>query len=187
MLDNFLSRLGAVISRTISHIITPPSPLFPAYYTPRVTFHFFLISNHQVRFIVFFSPTKRLMLFFRPMTLESSSVMRNLRMSCSNSSCLSKNLVSFSNGTKYPSHAKVFFKKTHLHIWLQVYPKTVTHLLYCASKLNTYQILRVVSTKLIYILIANCYENLYTKYHSFNDLLYYVVRCQSHLSSCFAF
>ena len=45
VLDNFLSKLGAVISSTLRHIVTPPAPLFPAYHTPRVTFHFFLISN----------------------------------------------------------------------------------------------------------------------------------------------
>jgi hypothetical protein len=49
MLDNFLAHLASVISRTISHLITPASPLFRAYYTPRITFHFFLIANHRVR------------------------------------------------------------------------------------------------------------------------------------------
>jgi len=48
MLDNFLAHLASVISRTISHLITPASPLFRAYYTPRITFHFFLIANHRV-------------------------------------------------------------------------------------------------------------------------------------------
>lgn len=55
MLDNFLAHLASVISRTISHLITPASPLFRAYYTPRITFHFFLIANHRVLPTLYFN------------------------------------------------------------------------------------------------------------------------------------
>lgn len=48
MLDNFLAHLASVISRSISHLFTPATPLFSAYFTPRITFHLFIVSNHKV-------------------------------------------------------------------------------------------------------------------------------------------
>jgi hypothetical protein len=48
LLDNFLSQLGGTISLTLRQLIVPPTPLFPASFAERVTFHMFLIYNHKV-------------------------------------------------------------------------------------------------------------------------------------------
>ena len=45
--DAFLAQLSATLSRALHHLFTPPTPLFPTTYYDRVTFHVFLISNHD--------------------------------------------------------------------------------------------------------------------------------------------
>lgn len=84
MLDNFLAHLASVISRTISHLITPASPLFRAYYTPRITFHFFLIANHREfnpRKTFDFEQFKAEMIKFKLPNQEFAFVFKELDMS----------------------------------------------------------------------------------------------------------
>jgi hypothetical protein len=45
-LDNFLSKLAVMISKTYRHLVTPPTPLFTTPFYPEVVFEFFLIKSH---------------------------------------------------------------------------------------------------------------------------------------------
>ncbi|KAL6045346.1 Transmembrane protein [Balamuthia mandrillaris] len=83
LLDNFLSSLAATISRSLHHIATPPAPLFPSYYTQRVTFHFFVISTHsEYKPMDFFDyeAYKREMLKLKLPTQEFSFVLKRIEI-----------------------------------------------------------------------------------------------------------
>jgi len=47
IMDEFLSQLGSTISMSLNHLVIPPSPLFSTPYYEHVTFHIFILKNHQ--------------------------------------------------------------------------------------------------------------------------------------------
>ena len=48
VMDSFLSRLSATISKSIRQVVVPGSPLFSTPYTDKIVYHFFQISGHNV-------------------------------------------------------------------------------------------------------------------------------------------
>ncbi|MDP2438438.1 MAG: hypothetical protein Q8P67_22065 [archaeon] len=87
-LDSFLAQLSASISSALHHLVTPPVPLFPTQYFERVTFHFFMISNHgdhafasEGRFSFDYKTWKREVLKLRKPSQEFLFVRKNIQMS----------------------------------------------------------------------------------------------------------
>ena len=48
LLESFLSQVSATISSSIRQVFVPGSPLYPTYYSEKIVYHFFIISNHNV-------------------------------------------------------------------------------------------------------------------------------------------
>jgi hypothetical protein len=46
-MDRFAAHLAATVSSALRHLVAPPTPLFAATYFDRITFHLYVVSNHD--------------------------------------------------------------------------------------------------------------------------------------------